>query len=38
MNPYFQNQQFGFTNQGVYYGYNQNVYANYVYTNPTQTI
>jgi len=38
MNPYFQNQQFGYQNIGGYYGYNQGVYQGYGYANPTQSI
>lgn len=38
MNPYFQNQQFGYPNQGAYYGYNQKAYQNYGYANQPQTI
>jgi hypothetical protein len=38
MNPYYQNQQFGYPNQGNYYSFNQNSFQNYGYASSTQTI
>ena len=38
MNPYFQNQQFGYQNVAGYYGYNQTSFQGYGYTSPAQSI